>query len=151
MAETKRWLRSEPESLAFSEVWDDLCEILNSRSEFVAVETREPFRVRVTQTPETGLVIDRDGPIFVPQDAILDAWQFLRAAGFLTAEGLAGGLDVNANLIFAIFSELPYLNLTQISTRGGRSSEQFCCAVQLMSGVSQQLAIQSSDFQTVLT
>lgn len=149
LEETKRWLRSEPESLAFSEVWEDLCELLDKRNEFVAVETHEPFRVQVTQSPETGLLVETDHSIFVSQNAIFDAWQFLRAAGFLTAEGLTEGLDVNASQIFAVLSELPYLKLTQISARGN-SSEPFCRAVQLMSRVSRRPAIQASALQTVL-
>lgn len=150
LEETKRWLRSEPESLAFSEVWEDICELLDKRNDFVAVETHEPFRVQVTQSPETGLLVETDHSIFVPQDSILDAWQFLRAAGFLTAKGLTGGLDLNANQLFAVLSELPYLKLTQISTRRGDSSEPFCQSVQLMSRISQRPALQPSALQTVL-
>lgn len=149
--ETKQWLRSEPESLAFSEVWDDLCELLRRRSDFAETETNKPFRATLTDTPDVGLLIESDRSDFVPQDAILDAWQFLRAAGFLTAEGLTDGLDQIADQLFEILRELPYLTLTKISSRGGCSAQQpFCNALQLMSRARQRPASQSPEWQTVL-
>lgn len=148
---TKQWLRSEPESLAFSEVWDDLCELLRRRSDFAETETNKPFRATLTDSPDVGLLIESDRSNFVPQDAILDAWQFLRAAGFLTAEGLTDGLDQIADQLFAILRELPYLTLTKISSRGECSAQQpFCNALQLMSRARQQPASQSPEWQMVL-
>ncbi|MBW3539977.1 MAG: macro domain-containing protein [Planctomycetes bacterium] len=130
--QTKRWLRSEPESLAFVEVWDDLCRLLRERSEFATSATDRPFRVRVTDTPEPGLLIEGDETAFVPQDALLDLWQFVRAAGFVTAEGLTYGVDARAEQIFTILSELPYLKLTEVSPESYGSDADFRHALQLI-------------------
>ena len=149
--ETKRWLRSEPENLSFSEVWDDLLDLLKNQSEFEAVDTHEQFRVRVTESPEMGLLFENDDSLFVPQDAVLDAWQFLRAVGYLTAEGLTHGIDAHAERFFALLSELPYLKLTEISSRPSNSAELFCRAIQLVSRVSKQHTNNPSAPHTVLT
>src|SRR5439155_111566 len=93
---TKHWLRSEPENLAFSEVWDDLCEILRTQSQFKSLESGVVFEVRRTSTPEEGLELVNGGTMFVPQTALLDAWQHLRSVGFLSADGLTEGLDLHA-------------------------------------------------------
>ena len=148
---TKLWLRSEPESLAFSEVWDDLRDLLKNRSEFVTADTHEPFHVRLSDSPELGLLIEHGDPSFVPHDALLDAWQFLRAVGFLTAEGLTQGLDAHADHILALLGELPYLKLVQISSRQSKTGGQFCRAVQLISPVNQRPAPPPSLQQTVLS
>src|SRR4051812_30824012 len=52
---TKRWLRSEPESLAFSEVWDELCETIRDQPDYHSLETGTSFRSALTNTPEQGL------------------------------------------------------------------------------------------------
>lgn len=132
IAETKRWLRSEPESLAFVEVWDDLCTLLGSRGEFNTFFTNRSFRVRLSETPEVGLIIDLDEPFFVPQDALLDLWQFLRAFGIVTEEGLTYGLDARVEEIFTVLSELPYLRLTQVSPESYVSDDDFLHALQLV-------------------
>ena len=89
--ETKRWLRAEPESLAFSEVWDDLLAVLKQRQQFATIDAGRRFERSLY--PYAGGRIDfKDGEeLFVPQDALLDAWQHLRSVGFLTAEGLTQG------------------------------------------------------------
>lgn len=149
--ETKRWLRSEPENLPFSEVWDDLTDLLKSKSTFEVVDTHETFRVRFTESPEVGLLIENGDSLFVPQDAVLDAWQFLRAVGFLTAEGLTHGLDAHADRVFALLRELPYLKATQISSRPSNAAELFCPAIQLYSRISQRHASYTPVPHTVLT
>ena len=47
LKEMKRWLRSEPESLAFNEVWADLIAAIASDPDCVAIATEESFQVRI--------------------------------------------------------------------------------------------------------
>ncbi|MGO8701674.1 MAG: macro domain-containing protein [Limisphaerales bacterium] len=129
---TKRWLRSEPESLSFSEVWDDLCEILKRQSEFGTLDKHERFHVRGTDTPAEGLIVADGQELFVPQDALLEAWQHLRSVGFLSAEGLTHGLDLHASKVIAIMAELPYLKPVQLAIKQSARNGVFSVALQFV-------------------
>ena len=130
--ETKRWLRAEPESLAFSEVWDDLCESVKKCAEFTTLDTREKFQVRRTSTPAEGLLIVNGQELFVPQDAVLEAWQHLRSVGFLSAEGLTHGLDLHANKVISMLAVLPYLKPAQLAIKQNARSGKFSVALQFV-------------------
>lgn len=129
---TKRWLRSEPESLAFSEVWDDLCERVKVRPEFTTLDTQEEFRVQHTSTPGEGLMILNGAELFVPQDALLEAWQHLRSVGFLSAEGLTHGLDLHANKVISVLAVLPFLKPAQLAIKGNARVGKFSVALQFV-------------------
>ena len=129
---TKRWLRSEPESLAFSEVWDDLCERVRKQPEFTTLDTHENFFVRRTDTPGEGLIISNGQELFVPQDAMLEAWQHLRSVGFLSAEGLTHGLDLHANKLISVLAVLPYLKPAQLAIKQNARSGKFSVALQFV-------------------
>ena len=135
---TKRWLRAEPEHLAFNEVWDDLCEHLKAHAEFTTLDTNESFRVLRTNTPADGLMIVDGQNVFIPQDALLEAWQHLRSVGFLSAEGLTHGLDVQANKVISILAVLPYLKLTQLAIKQSARSGTFAVGLQFVPRAAQK-------------
>ena len=130
--ETKRWLRSEPESLAFSEVWDDLLAVLRKRQEFATLDAGKRFIVRPTTTPAEGLIFQDGEELFVPQDALLDAWQHLRSVGFLTVEGLTQGLDMHADKVMALLETLPYLKPAKVAAKRAMQGEKFSIAIQFV-------------------
>ena len=130
--ETKRWLRSEPESLAFSEVWEDLLSLLKQRQRFTTLDGGRPFSVLQTTTPAEGVVFEDGEEFFVPQDALLDAWQHLRSVGFLTAEGLTQGLDVHADKVMALLGTLPYLKPAKVAAKQALQAEKFSIAIQFV-------------------
>lgn len=112
---TKAWLRSEPESLSFTEVWDDLLTSMSAHPQFSSFQGGKPFTARVVDHPEVGIRIDDGETLFVPQESLLEVWQNLRSAGFVTANSLVDGLDVHAGRIMALFASLPYVQRTEIS------------------------------------
>ncbi len=136
--ETKRWLRSEPESLAFTKVWEDLCACLRARTEFTTLDTHENFRVRLTNTPAEGLMIENGQELFVPQDALLEAWQHLRSVGFLSAEGLTHGLDLHANKVISVMVVLPYLKPVQLAIKQNARLGKFTLALQFVPRATQE-------------
>jgi hypothetical protein len=127
---TKRWLRSEPESLAFSEVWEDLCENIKTHAEFTTLDTQERFQVRHTDIPATGLMIVDRQELFVPQDALLEAWQHLRSVGFLSAEGLTHGLDMHANKVISVLATLRYVKPVKLAIKQNARNGVFTVALQ---------------------
>lgn len=130
--ETKRWLRSEPESLAFSEVWEDLLSVLRRQQEFMTLPGDKRFTIHPTSTPAEGLIFRDTQELFVPQDALLDAWQHLRSVGFLTAEGLTQGLDAHADKVMALLATLPYLKPAKIASKQAMHGEKFSIALQFI-------------------
>ena len=130
--ETKRWLQSKPESLAFAEVWEDLLEILKRQHSFTMLGTEAKFEVRHTTLPEEGLIFGNGEDLFVPQDALLDAWQHLRSVGFLMAEGLTQGLDVHPRKVMTLLAELPYLKCAKVAAKGDVGPKEFALAIQLV-------------------
>ncbi|HEV2949455.1 MAG TPA: macro domain-containing protein [Gemmataceae bacterium] len=104
------WLRSEPESLSFSEVWDDVVAMATTRQEFHSLGDRQPFLVRVFDTPEAGLLLENGESFFIPRQSLLGTWQCLRSAGFVWAASLVEGLDVRADQVLALLGSLPYLS-----------------------------------------
>ena len=45
----RKWLRDEPESLAFTEVWDDLRSVLDDTDEFIEIGNDRRFSARMTE------------------------------------------------------------------------------------------------------
>lgn len=130
---TKLWLRSEPESLSFNEVWDDVLEKLKTTTEFHALDTGESFQVQHTQSPEEGLMMKTlDQELYIPQDGLMEAWQYLRSVGFLSAEGLTHGLDVQANKVISLLAVLPYLKPARLATKQTVRKDDFALALQLI-------------------
>ncbi len=114
--ETEEWLRSEPESLAFSEVWSDLQYYLKDPNELTA-KGNKPFRVDFNDDPKGMTVHRNDGSFFAHYDELLNIWQELRETGIMSVSKLPGELDREYEYIFAIFLKLPYMQEIKVSTK----------------------------------
>ena len=117
----KKWLRAEPESLAFDEVWDDLKSLLAAEPRFDTYDGRESFGVEVRGVEgEEGLTIRaRDGTEFMPRDEILELWQRLRQAGFVAGDWLPYGLDTRAHYVLPVMANLPYVEPVAMADKHG--------------------------------
>lgn len=147
---TKQWLRSEPENLAFSEVWEDIRENLRKGPEFTTLDTHERFRVQHTNTPEEGLMIVNGRELFVPYDALLEAWQHLRSVGFLGAEGLTHGMDLHANSIISVLASLPYLKPVKLAIKQNAHRGEFSLALQLVPRAVREEIMPRPSFEAVM-
>jgi O-acetyl-ADP-ribose deacetylase (regulator of RNase III) len=130
---TKAWLRAEPQSLSFQQVWDDLSEpgkaLRRARStqgeEFQYQTSDDDIRILpgapdsnpwkslldlVRNTMATwGLKALSKGEISIPKEVLVDLWQSLRVAGFLEPRTMANGLDGLAPYLYPILLTLPYI------------------------------------------
>jgi K+-transporting ATPase c subunit len=67
-----KWLRSEPASLPFAEVWEDLKRALKKKSEFETLTTRSSFSARLAED-QRGIVIEaKSKKSTVGYDLLLD-------------------------------------------------------------------------------
>ena len=117
LRQMKRWLRSEPESLAFNEVWADLIASIASDSHGVAIVTGENFDIRIGGE-ENSIIIERvNETIEIPEDVFLTLWQQLRASGFLSGDYLPCGLSDYSDLVIPLMTKLPYICKVDMAER----------------------------------
>ncbi len=111
----KFWLRSEPESLAFTEVWDDLRSVLQSQTVFQTLANQTTFRATVKTQP-SGIAIETEKDrFFIDSEALLDLWQQIRGLGFCMAQNMPSGLDSLAEYVVALMAKLTYLKPVLLS------------------------------------
>src|SRR5262249_42506562 len=123
--ETKKWLRAEPESLGFEEVWEDIAELISARATFEGLFDKSEFSVEIVNGTEPGVQIHTQSDSFlVHKGSLQEVWQQLRSAGFVSSSSLVEGLDNRANHVMALFADLPYVGITRIAQyRSGRQQE----------------------------
>lgn len=113
-SEMKRWLRSEPMSLSFVEVWDDLVQLLEQKQEFQTVARKSSFRAKISRADQE-LTISASGQTYhIPYDTLLDFWQQLRTHGF-TMRHIAPSIDRQISYLIPIFAELDYVTPVHVS------------------------------------
>ena len=109
---TREWLQGEPESLAFTEVWYDLCSLLSDSSRFSRLDTGEQFRVEVQRgvdvADESIQILGRQNQ-YIPAEAFLHLWQQIRQSGFVSGTYFPYGLDVFSGYVIPIMAMLPYV------------------------------------------
>lgn len=110
----KAWLRSEPTSLPFAEVWEDVTAVLAQKSEFATIAQKSPFAAQVVTDPP-GLRIRASGQTyFIHYETLLAFWQQLRTHGF-SMRHIAPGLDRQLSYLIPIFAELDYVTPVHVS------------------------------------
>lgn len=110
----KQWLRSEPQSLAFVEVWDDIQALLGRKECFEGLNSSLVFRAYLI---DEGIRLEKDREFFkITRDELVDLWQHIRSLGFCMFSSLPGQLEEYADYIMAILKELDYLRPVIISS-----------------------------------
>ena len=120
----KRWLRGEPESLAFNEVWADLIASIVADSQGVGIGSGESFRAYVGNDGET-ITLELTGEtVEIPREAFLDLWQQLRGAGFLGGDYLPSGLNVYSEWIIPLMTRVPYVRQVEMGNQSVQVGER---------------------------
>lgn len=114
--EMKRWLRSEPKSLPFSEVWEDLVQVLERQGTFTTVSDGTVFDAYLQNEPLSILVSVNQEQLVISYETLKDLWQQLRAHGFSMAR-IAPGLSYELSYVLPLLSELNYISPVHIADR----------------------------------
>lgn len=102
------WLRGEPESLGFSEVWLDLEKLIGDGIQIESFYENQLFRVELL-TKEKGLQITVARRIeYIYYDDLLSFWNVIRSYGFGIPTSIPAGALPYSNFLLAIFAKLPY-------------------------------------------
>ena len=121
---TKEWLRGEPESLAFSEVWDDLERVSDAPTAFAEPITGEPLSARVDLDSEAMTIHAPESNWVVPKDVFLELWQQIRQSGFVSGKDLPYGLDEFSEYVIPIIARLPYVELVTMADKYSEVGQQ---------------------------
>lgn len=112
--EMKKWLRSEPTSLPFAEVWDDLKQLMSEREHFKTIARGKPFEARIISEPPSIRVVSAGQNYHIQYDALMAFWQQLRTHGF-SMRHIAPGIDRQMSYLIAIFAELDYVTPVHVA------------------------------------
>ncbi|MFZ1754924.1 MAG: macro domain-containing protein [Caldilineaceae bacterium] len=110
----QKWLRSEPSSLPFNEVWEDVRNLLEEQNIFRTVVNQSTFKAYIADAPP-GLIIESGGKTdHIPYDSVMAFWQQLRTYGF-SMRHIAPGIDRKLYYLTAIFSSLEYVKPVRVA------------------------------------
>jgi O-acetyl-ADP-ribose deacetylase (regulator of RNase III) len=131
--EIQKWLRSEPETLPFSEVWNDLIKLLRSKSKFLTLQTSSGFEAKIVESNENKLIEDTNNSFLVVEskserhkfeyEQLLSLWQQLRRHGYLRRSIVSSVDPRDLSYLIPIFSELDYVEKIELSETGDFSGK----------------------------
>jgi O-acetyl-ADP-ribose deacetylase (regulator of RNase III) len=131
-SEMSAWLREQPRSLPFDEVWRDLvAHIGPDGREFRTTTKQTPFFVEVATEDAHEVLRIRAAhkTSLFPKKELVRLWVDLRAHGYATS----GPLDAReASYIFPILAALPYVKLVQLAEDFEKFSFTKALAIQLV-------------------
>lgn len=119
--EMQVWLRAEPISLPFAEVWDDLEQILKRKNQYYTLSQENPFEARVSRKPLGIEVMASTRRYILLYEDLMAFWQQLRDHGFSTRK-IAPGIDRVISYLIPIFQELEYVVPVHINESFGSDS-----------------------------
>ena len=108
LKEMSDWLRTEPQSLPFSEVWEDIRSILEDKSEYETVAKKNQFSAYISDKPRGICVVAAQQKYMLPYETLSSLWQQLRTYGF-SMRHTAPGIDRQISYVLSIFAELEYV------------------------------------------
>jgi hypothetical protein len=114
--EMRDWLRGEPESLAFAEVWDDLTSLLVDTIYIPCLGGKENFSASMNETKDEVILGVDNTSIAISYEALLDLWHQIRQSGFVSEESLPSGLDIYAKYVVSLMAKLDYVKAVEISS-----------------------------------
>jgi O-acetyl-ADP-ribose deacetylase (regulator of RNase III) len=110
-----KWLRTEPDSLPFTEVWEDLQTILRMKSQFETFVNHSSFSAKVAENQRGIVIATSSRKSTIDYDSLLDFWQQLRRYGYARRGIAPSGLDRDMSYLAPIFAELDYVKPVQLS------------------------------------
>ena len=115
----KKWLQSEPDALAFNEVWADLIAAIVLDPKVPASSGKATCQIKVDGDEQSLTLGLPNETITIPDKAFLELWQQLRGAGFAGGDNFPSGLDTYSEWIIPLLTKLPYIQPVAIVEHSG--------------------------------
>lgn len=117
IAAIRKWLRSEPESLAFDEVWHELGEHLAENQNFQTLNSAECFSARLDREAMDIIINTSSTEYRITNEALIELWQLVRQSGFVSALNMPSGLSGVCDQLVTLLTRLPYVEPVTITDR----------------------------------
>ena len=128
----KEWLRSDPTSLSFSEVWDDLTYLLNKKNSFKTIAKKNPFIAQISQKPQgIKIVTGKNQSYHIQYETLIAFWQQLRTHGF-SMRNIAPGIDRKMSYLSSIFTELDYVTSVHVANTYNKLQNNAITGLQIL-------------------
>ena len=126
----REWLRSEPESLPFDEVWADVVALVGRSREFQTGSRGTRYSVTVSADPPV-LHVETNGKKYTLEyDELLDFWQQLRQHGITFRSATPEHLRIS--YLIPLFEQLPYVHRVEVSASDEGLVKQPAAALQVV-------------------
>jgi O-acetyl-ADP-ribose deacetylase (regulator of RNase III) len=114
--EFREWLRKEPASLAFTEVWDDIIELVKRKRNFETAKNESQFTAEHITDPEEGIRFESSAgrSRIIYKDTFLQIWQQIRILGYSKRE-MTSVRHSDMMFVIGLLQELPYIRLVKIA------------------------------------
>ena len=129
--EMRGWPRTEPQSLPFSEVWEDIKSILEGKSEYRTVAKNNPFTAYISHDPPGIRVIAAEQKYMVTYETLSSLWQQLRTYGF-SMRHIAPGIDRQVSYVLSIFAKLEYVTPVYLADDYGKYDSASAIGLQIL-------------------
>ena len=126
--EIENWLRSEPLTLSFSEVWKDLQELLLRKSSFLTLNKSSAFQAQIIEDSNKKLIEETVNSYLIIETEtrtrkieyaqLLELWQQFRRHGYLRRGIVSSAVERELSYLIPIFSELDYVEKIELSETG---------------------------------
>ena len=118
----RAWLMGQPQVVTFDKFWRDMTKLIKTQTDFKTFDD-EDFRVGIAASKRGrhNMIIRTSDPqpIFIPETALLDLWQYVSRAGYVMPVNFPGGLEVHGRYLTAILSQIEYVQPVYLTPVGG--------------------------------
>lgn len=132
--EVEKWLRSEPVTLPFVEVWKDLHKVLRRKSNFLTPKNSSSFQAKIIGN-DNKLIEDNNNEFLIVEatsgtrkfeyEQLLGLWQQLRRHGYLRRSIVSSVDPRDLSYLVPIFSELDYIEKIELSETGDSGKKTY--------------------------
>lgn len=111
--EIKSWLRSEPRSLSFLDVWEDIKLIVANQDTFKTLSHGTNYNVKIGPESKNLIIKTKSKKIVVEYKLLLRLWQQIRINGFAIQKFVPSEIFDYIWYLIPIFSKLDYVKLAK--------------------------------------
>lgn len=121
-AEITKWLRSEPRTLPFSEVWRDLKLALARNSRYTT--SQQAFSAEIVEDLYDQFLLIRTNsrPVRIGYEELREIWSSFRLAGYLRRGFVTSSVEKKLSYIMPVLAELPYVEPVSLGEMMGKPS-----------------------------
>lgn len=121
----EEWLKSEPMSLSFNEVWEELQTKLAQKSTFFTSSNSNIFQASIIRDGGNEfLIIETENRVHkIAYEQLLELWQQFRRHGYLRRGIVSNTIEREMSYLIPVLAELDYVEKIELSETGDFSSK----------------------------